>query len=250
MSTDSLKKKKQESNKIISNIDGVSIQLNKDTAKFKKEIIKETLKINETKKPYTTTSLVAKAVDLKMKGIIASTKTDFRDFLNNTQRYLAKNYSINLTKRDLEAIASKKDLILDDLAANTDVLSRDLKKAILGNLAKGIPTRDLALELAEIYPAFERNAETILRTGLGRTFSDINVSKFQEQDYNWYTWAGPNDSLTREIPCKHFVNKKFPASQLVELNSIRQTLYNCRHSIIPLTDQEAKNMSEGNIKDY
>jgi len=250
MPTDSLKKKKQESNKIISNIDGVSIQLNKDTAKLKKEIIKETLKINETKKPYTTTSLVAKAIDLKMKGIIASTKTDFRDFLNDTQRYLAKNYSIKLTKRDLEAIARKKDLILDDLASNTDILARDLKKAILGNLAKGIPTRDLALELVEIYPAFERNAETILRTGLGRTFSDINVSKFQEQDYNWYTWAGPNDSLTREIPCKHFVNKKFPASQLAELNSIRQTLYNCRHSIIPLTDEEAKDMQEGNINGY
>ena len=136
------------------------------------------------------------------------------------------------------------------MASNTDILARDLKKAILGNLAKGIPTRDLALELVEIYPAFERNAETILRTGLGRTFSDINVSKFQEQDYNWYTWAGPNDSLTREIPCKHFVNKKFPASQLAELNSIRQTLYNCRHSIIPLTDEEAKDMQEGNINGY
>lgn len=244
-----LKQRRKESNKIISNIDGVAIKIKKDATKLKDEIIEETIDINANKKPYTTSSLVAKAVDLKMKGVIYSAKTDFKDFLKDTERYLAKNYSISLTKKDLEAIARKKDLILDDLAANANMLSRDLKEILLGNLAKGLSTRDLALELGELYPAFERNAETIIRTGLGRTFTDINVSKFQDADFKWYIWSGPNDKLTREIPCKHFVNHKFPASQLSELSSIRQTLYNCRHNIIPITEEEATDYPTGNIKD-
>lgn len=250
MSVTSLKERRKQSNNIISNIDGVSIKTKKTSEGLKKDIIEETLEINDTKRPYTASSLVAKAVDSKMRRVISDAKKDFKDFVKDTQRYLSENYSIDLSKADLEAIARKKDIILDDLAANANVMSSDLKELLLGNLAKGVPTKQLASQLADLYPAYARNAETIMRTGLGRLFNDINTAKFQQHKFNWYTWAGPNDQATRENPCQHFVRKKFPASKLSELSSIRQSLYNCRHAIIPLTDEEAESMTEGSMSDY
>lgn len=244
-----INERKKASNLIIKKIDGVALNTKKAAKKLKQDIIEETLRVNENKRPYTASSLIAKSIDNKTKGIIRSAKTDFNDFLQDAERYLSRNYSIALTKRDLDALSRKQSLILDDVANNSYILAQDLKKILLGNLATGLSTKELVLGLQELYPAYERNAETILRTGLGRTFSDINVTKFQEVGFDWYIWAGPNDSLTREIPCKHFVGKKFPASQLSQLSSIRQSLWNCRHSIIPLSDEEAERYEEGNISE-
>jgi SPP1 gp7 family putative phage head morphogenesis protein len=247
MSISSIADRKKESNKVIGKIEDIAIKTKKLTQKLKKDAIDEALKQNEKNKPYTASILTAKAVDGKMKKIINSNKKSFDDFIKDTERYLSKNYSIDLTKNDLAAIARKRSLVLDDLAVNTNILAQDLKEIMTRNLSKGMTTRELSKNLADLYPAFERNAETIVRTGLGRTFSDINVSKFQQLKFNWYIWSGPNDAVTRERPCKSFVNKKFKAERLPELSSIRQSLYNCRHAIIPITDEEADNYEEGNI---
>lgn len=247
MSITSLRERKKKSNEIIVSIENVALKAKKATNKLKKEVVDQSLKVNENNKPYTSSIIIAKAVDNKMKKIINNTKKDFNSFIEDAERYLSKNYSIDLSKADLAAISRKRSLVLEDLAVNAGILSQDLKEIITRNLSKGLLTKELAANLVDLYPAFERNAETIIRTGLGRTFADINVTKFKQVGFNWYIWAGPNDAVTRERPCKHFVGKKFKAEKLSELSAIRQSLYNCRHSIIPITDEEAQGLEEINI---
>jgi hypothetical protein len=69
-----------------------------------------------------------------------------------------------------------------------------------------------------------------------------------EIGFEFYIWAGPLDSITREYPCRHWVWHWFKASELTTLRAIRNSLWNCRHSIIPIDEEDKKNYKRGNIK--
>lgn len=243
----SLKTKIKESNKIIDSIEDVAAEVKKSSDDLKDFAIDKTIVLNSSKTPYTASSLVAKAVDAELKSVIKDVNSSFSDFVEATQRYLSDNYTINLTKKDLEAISKKGSQITEDLVSNTAILKKDIQGILTQNLAKGMPTNRLVKELKDLYPAYASNAATIINTGNARLFNDINVTKFQESDFGWYLWAGPNDKVTREIPCKHWVWHKFPASKLSTITATRMRLWNCRHSIIPISEEEAKDYPEGSL---
>lgn len=241
------KKAIKESNKIIKSVDNVADNIKKESEKIKDQAIDESIDVNGEKTPFRASSLVAKDVDSNLNKVIQDTEKDFKDFINETQRYLAANFAINLTKKDLEVIAKKGSAITQDLVNNTDILNNDIQEILTQNLAKGISQKQLIKQLKDLYPAYARNASTIINTGLSRLFIDINVSKFRESNFNWYIWAGPDDAITRDIPCKHWVWHRFPASQLSTISSVRMQLWNCRHSIIPISDDEKGKYPIGNL---
>lgn len=234
----STKKAVKQGNLIIDGVIVISQKIDKKSVKLKDNAVENTITINETKKPYTTSSLVSKKVDADLKKIIKDTNKDFNDFVDAMSRYLVNNFTINLSKLDLEAIALKGSAIIDDLVANTEILKKDIQNILTQNLAKGVPQKQLILQLKELYPAYQKNASTIINTGLSRTFIDTNVAKFKESGFNWYIYAGPDDKITRDQPCKHWVWHRFPASQLAQVMASRMRLWNCRHSIIPISDEE------------
>ena len=145
-------------------------------------------------------------------------------------------------------ISKKNSDLIDSLVENTDILKQDVQNILTQNLGKGISEKRLVQELKDLYPAYARNASTIINTGLGRLYIDINVSKFEDSSFNWYIWAGPDDSITRESPCKHWVWHRFPASELSTITATRMGLWNCRHSIIPIPDDEIENYKVGDVK--
>jgi hypothetical protein len=242
------KKAVNQSNNIVDGIVTISEKIKNKSEKLKNNAIDKTILVNETKKPYTASSLVSKDVDSELKKIIKDTNKDFNDFIESMSRYLLNNFSINLTKKDLNAIASKGSLIIEDLVANTTILKKDIQKILTQNLAKGISKSVLITQLKDLYPAYERNASTLINTGLSRTFIDTNVAKFKESDFDWYVYAGPDDKLTRETPCKHWVWHRFPASQLPQVMAVRMRLWNCRHNIIPISKEEIKDYPKLNLK--
>ena len=115
------------------------------------------------------------------------------------------------------------------------------------NLAKGISTKQLTEELKELYPAYSRNASSILNTGMARLFTDINVTKFRQSDIRYFLYAGPDDAVTRERPCKHWVWHWFPQSQLDQVTAVRMTLWNCRHNIVGISEEETKSYPKLNL---
>lgn len=236
-----------QSNKIIKGIDKIAEKAKKLSDKIKNNAIDKTIDLNGTKTPFRASSLVAKSVDEDLRKVINDVNADFKDFVAETQKYLLNNFSIKLTKRDLNAIAKKNSSIIDVLVANTDVLKSDIQNILTQNLAKGVPEKQLVQELKELYPAYARNASTLVNTGIGRLFIDINVSKFRDADFKWFIWAGPKDSITREKPCIHWVWKRFPKSQLNIITATRMQLWNCRHSIIPIPDEEIGDYEIGDI---
>ena len=238
----------REGNKIIKDIDALAEKNKKSAKKLKDKAIDFAIDFNEERTPFLASSLVATRVNKQLQKIINNDKKSFNDFILAAGRYLEKNFAIALTKKDLEVIAKKQSAIIDELTANTTILSQDIKGLLTQNLATGIPKKTLILGLKDLYPAYERNASTIINTGLGRLFNDINVAKFQQSDFDWYLYAGPDDSITREIPCKQWVWHRFPASQLNAVSTIRQSLWNCRHSIVPLSDSQKNDFSILNLK--
>ena len=249
MPAEDTKKAINQSNKIVKGIDKISKEIEKLSKKLKNKSINKTISLNNTKTPFKATSLVESSIDSDLQKIINDTESDFNDFLEETERYLSNNFAIKLSQKDLRSIASKESIIIDSLIDNTEILKRDIKSLLTQNLSKGVPEKQLVTELKELYPAYERNASTLINTGLARTFVDINVTKFRQSRFNWYIWAGPNDSITRETPCKHWVWHRFPASQLNFITGIRLQLWNCRHNIIPIPDEEIGEYPIGNLKD-
>jgi hypothetical protein len=193
------------------------------------------------------TSLVTQNINSSTRKLVNSVDKSFEDIIRKTQNNLASGYDIKLSQADLVAISKSKSFIIDKLLNNTDILKDDIKTILYSNLGRGVSKNQLIRRLKELYPAYARNAYTIVNTGIGRELQDINVSKFQQSDFNWYIWAGPDDKLTRELPCKHWVNHKFPVSQLGTLSSTRGSLWNCRHSILPLSDEESEDYPTGDI---
>lgn len=242
------KKAVKQSNLIIDGIVDIAISIEKKSKTLKNNAIKKTIEVNETKKPYTASSLVDASVDKEMKKIIKDSNKDFNDFVNELSRYLVNNFALKLTRRDLEAVALKGSAIMEDLVANTQILKKDIQRILTQNLAQGIQKAQLVSELKELYPAYERNASTIINTGISRTFIDANVTKFKESEFEWYVYAGPDDAVTREKPCKHWVWHRFPASQLATVMATRMRLWNCRHSIIPISTEEIKEYPLLNLK--
>jgi len=146
-----------------------------------------------------------------------------------------------LTKAELNILVGKKSDLLDELITNTTILKEDVKAILFANLGKGVSQRELVTLLKELYPAYARNAGTIINTGISKIYIDTNVSKFRQLDFKWYLYAGPEDSITRDVPCRQWVNRKFPASQLDIVSGTRISLFNCRHNIIAITPEEAEN---------
>lgn len=241
------KKAIKQSNKIIKGIDRISEKSEKAFNKLKNSAIDETIKINGKKSPFSASSLVSKEVDDNLRQVIDNVNNDFNSFIKETQRYLIFNYSIKLTKKDLNVISKKASTITDALVNNTDILKTDIQNILTQNLAKGVSEKQLVQDLKELYPAYASNAKTLINTGTGRLFIDINVSKFRDTNFEWYIWAGPDDSITRETPCKHWVWHRFPAKQLDILNQVRSNLWNCRHSIIPIPNEEIDEYPIGDI---
>ena len=239
----------KESNKIIKDIDALAEKNKQSAKKLKNKAIEFTIDFNEQRTPFIASSLVATRVNKQLQKIINEDKKSFNEFLLGAGKYLERNFAIALTKKDLEVISKKQSVIIDELVENTNILSRDIKELLTQNLAKGISKKTLILGLKDLYPAYERNSATIINTGLGRLYNDINVAKFQESDFQWYLYAGPDDSITREIPCKQWVWHRFPASQLNTVSTIRQGLWNCRHSIVPLNDSQKNDFSILNLKE-
>lgn len=234
------KKTVKQANKIIKAIDDFSDEVKKEAERIKDIAIDKAIELNNKKTPFRASSLVAKEVDNNLKQIIKDVNKDFSDFIAATEIYLASNFAIKLTKKDLEVISRKGSVIIDSLVNNTDILNQDIQNILTQNLAKGISEKRLVQELQELYPAYSRNASTLVNTGLGRLFTDINVAKFNESNLEFYLYAGPDDSITREIPCKAWVWHWFPKKDLAKVTGVRMTLWNCRHSIIPISEEDTK----------
>lgn len=159
-------------------------------------------------------------------------------------------YEITLSKADIVNIEQKISLISKDLLGQTGILAGDVQEILLGNLGKGIPFPRLVEQLTSLYPAYARHAYTIVNTGLQRLYVDTTAEKYAQRGYEFYTWAGPDDMLTRENPCKRWVWHYFTGAELARLRSVKMRLYNCRHSIAPITAEQAKTMPRGNINAY
>jgi hypothetical protein len=243
----SLKKAKKDNSKIIKGIDKTSDNIQKKSKTLYNKAIDEVIRQNNKNKPFTANSLVSKKIDNDLRNILNNVDSSYDDFINASKKYLANNFEIDLTKAELNTLIKKKSDLIDELLTNTSILKEDIKAILFANLGKGVSQNELTRLLKNLYPAYARNAGTIINTGLGRVYIDANVSKFKQLDFNWFLYAGPDDKVTRDIPCKHWVNHKFSASQIDIVYATRLSLWNCRHSIIPLDDEEAKNYSELNI---
>lgn len=244
---ESLEKRRKATNKIIDDIEKVGERVKKQSGKVQDQAVDKIIEKNPSATPFVTNSVVSQQINNSVRRIIVYTEDSFEDIIKKTQQYLAEGYDINLSTANLKAISQAESTIIDKLINNTDILKTDIKRILYSNLGKGLSQRQLVRELKELYPAYKSNAGTIINTGAGRLFQDINTTKFAESGFNWYIWAGPLDKITREQPCQHWTNHKFPASQLDVLRSTRQSLWNCRHSILPITDEEAKDYPLGNI---
>lgn len=243
----SISEKLASNKEIVTRIDDIADTILNLSEEAKDKTIDAATKYNEAKPPYTAAVLAAKKTDAATKKILTKVDSSFEQVIRAVQKNLANNYATNLTKAELATIAQKKSLIIDDMIANNDRLKAEIKRILISNLGKGIPASQLVKELKDFAPAYARNASTIVNTGLMREYQDINVTKFKQNNYEWYLWAGPDDKVTREKPCKHWVKHRFPASQLDQLSAVRQTLWNCRHSIIPLSQSQIENYPIGDI---
>ena len=238
----SLEKSRKDSNKIIEGIDKTGDKVKRSSKKLYNKAIDKVIDQNIKNPPFTANSLVAKSIDNDLRKILDSTEESYDKFIKAQQRYLSSNYSIDLSKTDLNILVSKKSDLIDELVTNTTILKEDIKAILFANLGRGVPQARLARLLKDLYPAYARNANTIVNTGIGKTYIDTNVAKFQQSNLKWYLYAGPDDKVTRDIPCKHWVNRAFPASQLNIVSSTRLSLFNCRHNIIAITEDEAKDL--------
>lgn len=235
-----LEKTRKDSNKIIKGIDKTGDKVTRQSKRLYNKAIDDVIAKNATKKAFTANALVAKQIDNNLSKILNDTSKSYDQFIKAQQRFLASNYSVDLTKAELNILVGKKSDLLTELITNTTILKEDVKAILFANLGKGVPQRELVRLLKDLYPAYARNAGTIINTGISITYIDTNVSKFRELDFKWYLYAGPDDSITRDIPCKHWVDHKFPASQLDIVSGTRISLFNCRHNIIAITEEEAE----------
>ena len=193
--------------------------------------------------------LIKRQVQLDIDKALAKFERS-KDLIIDELENQLSHYEIHLSVSDMANINQKISVISKELLGQTNILTSDIEDILLGSLGKGIPESILVAQLASLYPNYSRYAYTIVNTGLQKVYIDSTTAKFAERGYDFYTWAGPNDTLTRDNPCKRFVWKYFLGSELSQLRSIRMRLYNCRHSIAPITAKQAKGMQRGNIDAY
>jgi hypothetical protein len=242
-----ISKATKSSNKVMDSGESISGTIENKSKKLYNNAIDYVLDYSQTKTPYTANALTAAKIDAELKAILRSVDKSYPDFINQMVEFLDQNYEISLTKSELKTLSLKTSIINEQLVNNTSILKRDIQVLFYGSIGKGMPKKELVQALKDLYPAYSRNAYTITNTGLSRMFVDTNVTKFDKAGFDWYLWAGPNDKLTREIPCKHWVRKKFSASELSTISGVRQGLWNCRHNIIPLSDSMAEDYARGNL---
>jgi hypothetical protein len=237
----------KNANSIIDQIEKIQKFNKKKSEKIYNNVIKHAINENDKGTPFTTSSLILFYIDNSIRNLIKTNKIKFDALIKKINKSLFNNYGIILRKSDFVAIHKKLSIIIDDLKINSGKLKNSIKKILYDNLGQGLSLTQLTRRLVDLYPSYSQHMGTVVRTGLSRLYQDINVTKFKKLDFNWYIWAGPNDQIIREFPCSHWVWKRFPASQLSILHATRSELWNCRHSIIPIPDDEIDEYPIGNI---
>lgn len=237
----SLKERQKLNKQLIKFIDSFADSIKAKSIKLKDKAIDKTITYNNQKKPLTASILVKNHIRNDLKKITYTTEGTFEDFIEKLEFFFINGYNVELTKAEIEFISGKLSSVLDNLTDNTDILIKDIKSILIQNLGNGISEKRLVKELKNLYPAYSRNASTIINTGLSMIYVDSAATKFKKIGFDWYLYAGVNDAIIREIPCSHWVNHKFPSSQLDTVLATRLQLWNCRHNIIPITSEEAEN---------
>ena len=238
---------KKQDNAILDNIRKAGVKNGEDAEKLYQATISYIIAYNIKKTPYQANSLIQKSIDNRLRKILRNNNKTFEQFVGSTQRYMARNYSIDFTEAELKNISSQTSLLNKDLLGKTDELKRSVQALLFSNLGKGIPAEQLITQLKNLAPDYARYARTRINTGLKWQYVEISSQKFKQTDFNWYLYAGPDDNLTREDPCRRLVNKKFSKEELQQLINILLKNYNCRHNIRPLTDEQAEGYKRGVI---
>ena len=241
---ESIEKRRKASNKIIDDIRKIGDSVEKQSTKLQNKAIDTIVDKNDSLTPFVLNSLVAQQINNSVRRIVVNVEDSFEDIIKKTQKYLAQGYKIELSTANLKAISQAKSTLIDKLINNTNILKSDIKAILYSNLGKGLSQRQLVRELKELYPTYSRNAYTIVNTGTSRIYQDINASKFKQSGLKFFAYIGPKDSVTRHKPCLAWVGKAFTEKELDTVFGVRQTLFNCRHSIVGITEEDYDSMEK------
>ena len=152
---------KKQDNKIIDNIRQLGIKNVKDAEKLYQATISYIIAYNLKKTPYQANSLIQRSIDNRLKRILRNNKKTFEQFIKSTQRYMAKNFSIDFEK-ELKNISSQTSLLNKDLLGKTDELKRSVQALLFSNLGKGIPAEQLITQLKNLASDYARYAKDLL----------------------------------------------------------------------------------------
>lgn len=218
------------------NIEKSAVSL-QQSAKEVRRKIEFKLSNNLDQPPMIKLSLVNRDVDQATQKMLAKYYKSYDEAINALQYNLAVGYGITFTVPQIVAMSELASPALDQIKFESALMKADVKALLLKNLGQGLSVPDIVKGLRHLYPGYESHIYTLTNTSLLNTYKDAHFTKLEE-NFNYFKYVGPNDSVTRPY-CKAHVGKIYTKAEAREIHTTMLTLYNCRHTLEPVRDTDA-----------
>jgi len=230
------RKIKKTTQQVFDDVEIKAAALRKEAASLRHNI-ESILISNPDQPPMIKLGLANKKIGNAEKKISNQYQGDYNSVVNQLQYNLAAEYSIKLTASELTVLSQLASPALDQIKYESTMMKADVKSLLLQNLGKGLGFSDIVKGLKNLYPSYEQHIYTLANTSLLNTYKDAHFTKLYD-NFSYFKYVGPMDSVTRPY-CAAHVGKIFPVDEAKAIQAYMMTLYNCRHTLEPVTDQEA-----------
>lgn len=231
-----MRKIKKTTQQVYDSVEISASQLRKQAAEIRSQI-EATLMNNPDQPPMIKIGLADRKVDNLTKKMANAYSGDYSDVVNQLQYNLAAEYGIKLTASELVTLSELASPALDQLKYESALMKADIKALMLRNLGQGLSFSEIVKALKDMYPSYESHIYTLANTSLLNTYKDAHFAKLTD-NFNYFKYVGPMDSVTRPY-CAVHVGKIYNKEEAAAIQATIMGFYNCRHTLEPVTDEEA-----------
>jgi hypothetical protein len=173
--------------------------------------------------------------------------TSFEAVAERNEAHLADTLGVSFSSANREALGAFVSGTVDELLRYKGEAGAAVKEAVLVGVTSHAPREDLVAAVAHTAEVTLRQAVTEVDTSIMAFHREALQSEAEDAGFDLFEYVGPDDGLTRPF-CQRHVDRIYTTGDLddedngqgLEPTSRYLGGYNCRHSLAPVTVEEAQ----------
>ncbi|MHA1972956.1 MAG: hypothetical protein ACTSW1_08185 [Candidatus Hodarchaeales archaeon] len=160
----------------------------------------------------------------------------YNETMNFTKAQMKQVYGARYTTKEIKNLLKDKSSLLSTIGTANKRMKTDLRRMLLQNISGRISFKEMTTGIANLYPAYESQAYTIVNSSLQRAYRSATWAK-ESKIMDYFRYQGPIIATSRDY-CISRAGKVYTKAGAATVQAEMQTFYNCGHDMVGITKEE------------